>query len=263
MLVPWHRRSMVVTAVCTASVPPSCLMACTCDAGSLTGPLTTRSSAGGAGHTTYNVRMIFFNTVFACQVRTVVARTIKIKAVDWRGPGVSVSVAVTLAPASSPVPMATIRLLEGRGAPPDGDAPVAMNTHYVNSAPVCQEVTAMTLSFGLWCGRGATCPLPLRPESGLALLVHRVEWRCCWWPSCGVMGAHGCVWTSGVACASVSLPSPPPNRSTWFTLGHGGCSPQVAVIVAVKRLPTWRGACSPRQAPGLRAIIRRGYSDHR
>jgi hypothetical protein len=69
-----------------------------------------------------------------------VARTTKIKAMNWGGLGVSVSVAVILAPASSPVPMATTGLLlEGRGAPPDGDAPVAMNTHYVNSAPVAEK----------------------------------------------------------------------------------------------------------------------------
>jgi hypothetical protein len=185
MLVPCHRRSMVVTAVCTASVPPSSLMALyvrcrQSDRASHYQKLSRRRCPHNVQRTTYNVRMIFFNTVFACQVRTVVARTIKIKAVDWRGPGVSVSVAVTLAPASSPVPMATIGLLEGRGAPPDGDAPVAMNTHYVNSAPVCQEVTAMTVSFGLWCGRGATCPLPLRPESGSDPLVNTVERCCCW-----------------------------------------------------------------------------------
>jgi hypothetical protein len=35
------------------------------------------------------------------------------------------------------------------------------------------------------------------------------------------MDVHGCVWTSGVGCASVSLPSTPPDRSRGLTLRPG------------------------------------------
>lgn len=40
-----------------------------------------------------------------------------------------------------------------------------------------------------------------------------------------MVGGHGCVCTSGVACASVSLPLPPPGRSTLLTLGTAGRNP--------------------------------------
>jgi hypothetical protein len=127
---------------------------CSCGADRLRGPLAPEAQQVACGTYTKSTAYVpVFFTAFTCQVRAVVDRTTKIKAVNCRGLGASVSVAVTLAPASSPVPMATTGLLGRRGEPPDGDAPVAMNTHYVNAGPVCREVTAMTLSSCPWYGR--------------------------------------------------------------------------------------------------------------
>jgi hypothetical protein len=77
-----------------------------------------------------------------------VARTTKIKAMNWGGLGVSVSVAVILAPASSPVPMATTGLLlEGR------------HEHTLRQLGTgCREVTAIgpELQPAVWAWRHMT-----------------------------------------------------------------------------------------------------------